>query len=192
MKKLVYIDACIRDEVSRTKKIATPIINELSKKYEITTFTISNLKLDIVQKELLKERLNGEIFSDVLEWAKTIQTADRIVIAAPFWDMSIPAALKVFIEACSIIDITFKSNHQTCYGNCKSEKVLYITTRGMDITTDDILDQGTSYIKAISHLWGLGEVITIAAQNMDYVTPLEEQQKINKAISQGLLLCKSF
>ena len=31
MKKLVYIDACIRDEDSRTKKVATPIIEALRK-----------------------------------------------------------------------------------------------------------------------------------------------------------------
>ena len=30
MNKLVYIDACIRDEDSRTKKIATPLIEKLN------------------------------------------------------------------------------------------------------------------------------------------------------------------
>ena len=29
MKKLLYIDACIRDEQSRTKRIATPVIEAL-------------------------------------------------------------------------------------------------------------------------------------------------------------------
>ena len=40
---------------------------------------------------------------------------------------------KTFFELCSIFDVTFKSNDKTCYGNCKAEKMLYITTRGMDI-----------------------------------------------------------
>lgn len=40
MKKLVYIDACIRDDESRTKRIATPIIEELKNKYDVTTFVI--------------------------------------------------------------------------------------------------------------------------------------------------------
>ena len=66
MKKLVYIDACIRDEESRTKRIALPIIDELKKKYDVTTFVINELKLDIVQKALINKRLSGDIPSYIL------------------------------------------------------------------------------------------------------------------------------
>lgn len=192
MKKLVYIDACIRDKDSRTKKVATPIINELKKKYDVTTFCINELKLDIVQNELINKRLSGDIPEYVMEWATTIQNADRVVIAAPFWDMSIPSSLKVFIELCSILNVTFKSDDKTCYGNCKSEKLLYITTRGMDISTNDELDQGTSYLKALSFLWGLGEVFVISCQNMDYVSDIEIENKINIAIKEGMSLIENF
>lgn len=192
MKKLVYIDACIRDKDSRTKKVATPIINELKKKYDVKTFCINELKLDIVQNELINKRLSGDIPEYVMEWATTIQNADRVVIAAPFWDMSIPSSLKVFIELCSILNVTFKSDDKTCYGNCKSEKLLYITTRGMDISTNDELDQGTSYLKALSFLWGLGEVFVISCQNMDYVSDIEIENKINIAIKEGMSLIENF
>ena len=192
MKKLVYIDACIRDEDSRTKKIATPLIDELRKKYDITTFIINDLKLDIVQKELIKKRLKGDIPDYVIKWAEAIRDADRVVISAPFWDMSIPSSLKVFIELCSIFNVTFKSDNKTCFGNCKSQKLLYITTRGMDISTKDKLDQGTSYLEAVSSLWGLGEVIVVSSQNMDYVDEQEIENKINAAIKEGLEICKNF
>ena len=192
MKKLVYIDACIRDKDSRTKKVATPIINELKKKYDVTTFCINELKLDIVQNDLINKRLSGDIPEYVMEWATTIQSADRVVIAAPFWDMSIPSSLKVFIELCSILNVTFKSDDKTCFGNCKSEKLLYITTRGMDISTNDELDQGTSYLKALSFLWGLGEVFVISCQNMDYVLDIEIENKINIAIKEGMSLIENF
>lgn len=192
MKKLVYIDSCIRDENSRTKKIASALIEELKKKYEISTFTLNDLNLEIVKKDVLNKRLNNNIPDYVLKWANTIKNADRVVIAAPFWDMSIPSALKVFIELCSIINITFNSNNETCYGNCKSEKLLYITTRGMNISTKDPLDQGTSYLEALSTLWGLGEVKVVACKNMDYVSPKVVEEKINQAIIEGLKICKDF
>lgn len=92
MKKLVYIDACIRDEDSRTKRIATPIIKELKRKYDVTTFVINDLNLSIIQKELINKRLNGDIPSYIISWAETIRDAERIVISAPFWDMSIPSS----------------------------------------------------------------------------------------------------
>ena len=192
MEKLVYIDACIRDEESRTKRIAAPLIEELKKKYIVKTFVINDLKLDIVQKELINKRLNGDIPEYVLEWANTIKDAKRIVIAAPFWDMSIPAALKVFIELCSILNVTFNSDDKTCFGNCKSEKLLYITTRGMNIKTRDKLDQGTSYLEALSSLWGLGEVIVLAKENMDYSSNEEIEKKIQDAIKEGLNICIDF
>lgn len=192
MQKLVYIDACIRDEASRTKRIAKPIIEDLKKRYQVITFTINDLKLDIVQKDLINKRLNGDIPAYIMQWANEIRTADRVVISAPFWDMSIPSALKVFIELCSILDVTFKTNDKTCYGNCQSEKLLFITTRGMDISTRDNLDQATSYLEALSWLWGLGPVTVISAQNMDYSSEEEIEKKIDFAIEEGLKISKTF
>lgn len=192
MKKLLYIDACIRDEMSRTKQIATPIVEALKQKYEVQTLVINDLDLSIVKKELITKRNNGVIDPQVMSWAESVRDADRIVIAAPFWDMSFPAALKNFLELCSIFDVTFKSDEKTCYGNCKAEKMLYITTRGMDISTGDVLEQGTPYLKAISWLWGIGPMQVISAQNMDYISEKEIEERINKAISEGLRIAEEF
>ena len=96
MRNLLYIDACIRDEESRTKRIAEPIVAELANRYNVTKLALNDLDLDVVQKELLNKRMHGEIPQKVMAWAEQMRDADRIVIAAPFWDMSIPAALKVF------------------------------------------------------------------------------------------------
>lgn len=192
MKKLLYIDACIRNGESRTKRIATPIVEALKEKYEVTTLVINDLKLEVVQEELITKRNNGEIDPMVMSWAELVRDADRIVIAAPFWDMSIPAALKVFLELCSIFDVTFKSNDKTCYGNCKAEKMLFITTRGMDIATGDVLEQATSYLKALSWLWGIGPLSVVAAQNMDYVSEEEIEEKIKTAVEEGLEIVKTF
>ncbi len=192
MKKLLYIDACIRDEQSRTKRIATPIIEALKQKYEVQTLVINDLDLSIVKKELITKRNNGDIDPQIMSWAESVRDADRIVIAAPFWDMSIPAALKNFLELCSIFDVTFKSDDKTCYGNCKADKMLYITTRGMDIDTGDVLEQGSSYLKALSWLWGIGPLEVVSAQNMDYLSEREIEERISKAISEGMKIAERF
>ena len=192
MKKLLYIDACIRDELSRTKKIAAPVVEALKERYDVQTIVINDLNLSVVQKDLILKRTGGIIDPTVMSWAETVRDADRIVIAAPFWDMSIPAALKNFLELCSILDVTFKTDDKICYGNCKSEKLLYITTRGMDISTGDILEQGSSYLNALSWLWGMGTLQTISAQNMDYVSEDEIEEKIRIAITEGLEIAKDF
>lgn len=192
MKNLLYIDACIRDDESRTKRIALPVIEALKEKYNVQALVLNDLELTVVQKDLIKKRNNGDIDPTVMKWAESVRDADRIVIAAPFWDMSIPTALKSFIELCSIFDVTFKSDEKTCYGNCKAEKMLFITTRGMDISTGDELEQATPYLKALSWLWGIGPLQVVAAQNMDYVTEAEIEEKIQKAVNDGLEIAKTF
>ena len=192
MKKLLYIDACIRDEESRTRRIAEPIVKALKAKYDVQRLVLNDLELEIVRRDLLRKRLNGIIDPAVMSWAETVRDADRIVIAAPFWDMSIPAALKNFIELCSILDVTFKTNDKTCYGNCKAEKLLFITTRGMDIPTGDVREQATSYLKALSWLWGIGSMQVVAAQNMDYASAEEIERKIRQAIDEGICIAEAF
>ncbi len=192
MKKLLYIDACIRDGESRTKRIAQPIVDALKEKYEVEALVINELDLSIVKKDLIAQRNSGIIDSSVMSWAESVRDADRIVISAPFWDMSIPAALKNFFELCSIFDVTFKSDNKTCYGNCTAEKMLFITTRGMNISTGDELEQATPYLKALSWLWGIGPLQVVSAQNMDYVSEAEIENKINAAITEGLRIAETF
>lgn len=191
MKKLFYVDACMR-EGSNTKKIADAVIEELSKRYDIECVRLSEMSFPVVDDAILKERSNGYVPEEYVAMAKKIAAADRLVIAAPFWDMSFPSALKVFLENMSIFNITFNSNEKECYGLCKAEKVLYITTRGMDISTGDVMEQATPYIKALSRLWGLGELSVISAQNMDYSSEQQKTDKVNAAIAEGLRLCEGF
>ena len=177
---------------SRTLKIATPVIEVLHKRYNVETVDLTENLYPVADNHTLEGRNQGIVPPEHVELAKKIAAADRIVIAAPFWDMSFPSALKVFFENMSLFGVTFDSNDKECYGLCKAEKVMYITTRGMNIGTGDPLEQATPYIKALSHLWGWGELTVISAQNMDYSSPEEIEEKIADAIKEGLEICKEF
>ena len=192
MKSLVYVDACVRGEESRTRRIAEPLIRKLSNRYEITKYELNKLPITIVKEDLIRQRVNGNYDPMALSWAETIRDADRIVIAAPFWDMSYPAVLKNFLELCSVLNVTFTSDDKICHGNCKAEKLLYITTRGMNITTGDPLEQATPYLKALSWLWGIGPMDVIAAQNMDYISLEQVEKEVERAIREGLELVEEW
>ena len=192
MKSLVYVDACVRGEESRTRRIAEPLIRKLSNRYEITRYELNKLPITIVKEDLIRQRVNGNYDPMALSWAETIRDADRIVIAAPFWDMSYPAVLKNFLELCSVFSVTFTSDDKICHGNCKAEKLLYITTRGMNITTGDPLEQATPYLKALSWLWGIGPMDVIAAQNMDYISLEQVEKEVERAIREGLELVEEW
>lgn len=192
MQKLILIDACMRDGESRTRRILEPLMSELGKRYEIETVALDGEDYQAVGRRVLAERGEGHVPETIAEQARRLAAADRIVIVAPFWDMSFPAILKVFIENMSLFNITFKDNGTYFEGLCRCEKVLYITTRGMNVKTGEPMEGATPYIKAIGALWGLGEVITVAAENLDYSTPEEVDERINAAVAQGLEICREF
>ena len=192
MKKLVLIDACIRGEESRTRRMAEPIVGALAKRYEITRFDLTEMDIKPLTPATYAERTAGKVPQWALEAARTVAEADRIVVVAPFWDMSFPAVVKVFFEHISLFDITFTDNGRSCVGLCKCEKVMYITTRGMNIPTGDAREQGSSYLQALSRLWDLGTVLTVAAWNMDYSSPEEIEEKIESATRFGIRLAETF
>ena len=192
MQKLLYIDSCIRGELSRTKRIATPIIEKLKERYEVETIVINDLDLKPVQFDENRRRAGGIVSEEAVSWANKIKNADRIVIAAPFWDMSIPAALKTFFELCSLFGVTFDSNDKTCFGLCKAENAMLITTRGMKIKTGDTLEQATPYLKALFWLWGIKGLEVVARENFDYISAEEIESEIASAIKEGLDLAENF
>ena len=192
MKKLVVIDACIREKESRTRRIAEPIIQVLSKRYEIIRYDLTKMPMEPLTPKTYADRAAGIVPEWALEAARAIASADRILIAAPFWDMSFPAVLKTFFEHVSLFDITFTDNGHSCVGLCKCEKVMYVTTRGMNIPTGDPREQGSSYLQALSRLWDLGIILTVAAWNLDYATPEELEEKIESATRFGLRLAETF
>ena len=191
MKKLMVIDCCMR-EGSRTARILNPVIDALSSRYDVERVRVEDLHLTAVDSRVLEERASGYVPDEIVAISRRLASATRIVIAAPFWDMSFPSALKVFFENMSLFNITFADDGEKCVGLCSCERVLYITTRGMNIHTGDDIEQGTPYIKALSRLWGLGDVITVAAENMDYSTDVQVEEKIKRAIDEALTICKDF
>lgn len=192
MKSLVVIDACVRQSDSRTLRIAEPIIDALSKRYKIIRYDLPEMDIVPLNPGLFAERGEGEIPAWAKKAATAIANADRILIAAPFWDMSFPAVLKCFFEQTSLFDITFTDNGKTCVGLCKSPKVLYITTRGMDIPTGSFLDQGSPYIRSLGALWNLGEMTVLDAHNTDYLPSDELEIEIQSTIEEGIELAKKW
>lgn len=191
MEKVVIIDSCMREE-SRTRRILEAAREELSTRYDIETIDVNAVGLLPVTPEMLRERTAGIVPEATMTLARKIAEADRLVVAAPFWDMSFPSVLKAFFENMSLYGVTFADNGSTCTGLCKCKKVMYITTRGMNIGTGSLQEQGSPYLRALSTLWGLGDVITVAAHNLDYLSTEEVEERIAEASALAKALALTF
>ena len=96
---ILYINSCVRDE-SRTNRIAQTLLQKLGGDY--VELNLEEEQLQPLSKSTLEYRTQligeGDYTSPIFRYAKQFAEADTIVIAAPFWDFSFPAALKIYIE----------------------------------------------------------------------------------------------
>ena len=94
---LLFIDSCIsqRGENSRTLRLARAFLEEYRKAHpddEVTVTRVGNLGLkpltpaDLDARDALARA--GDFSGPVFRLARDVQAADKIVVAAPFWDLS--------------------------------------------------------------------------------------------------------
>lgn len=197
MKDVLYIDCCVRGEQSRTRTLAEAFLAELSQRNDISIERLTLMDEPLIpfsngffwQREHLLEA--GELNHPRFRYAHRFQQAERIVIAAPFWDLSFPALLKVYIENLCVQGITFDCNETSgCFGVCKAEKMLFLTTRGGALE-GSAMDNGTKYLGDMAKFFGIPSFEVIAADALDM--GLEPAETIlNRAIAHAKETVKSF
>ena len=100
--------------------------------------------------------------------ANQFARADRIIIAAPYWDLSFPASLKQYIELVNVVGLTFTYNAQgQPEGLCRADSIDYFTTAGGLNCPDDY---GYEYIKALAdRYYGIAHTQCIHVEGLDIV-----------------------
>ena len=169
---ILYIDASVRPD-SRTKRLAHHFfkgIEELNA--NVKEVILSNECIPPLNRESLEHRtrLSEEQNFDepIFHYAKEYANADMIVIAAPYWDLSFPATLKTYIEAINVVGLTFVYNDEgQPLGLCKAKKLIYITTAGGKIISDEY---GFGYIKELAQKFhGIKDIEYIKAEELDII-----------------------
>ena len=168
---ILLINACVRAK-SRTLRLASHLISrhiELSGD-EIKEVKLSDITFPVVDQDFLSRRddaLARQDFSNpMFDLAKEFAAADTIVIAAPFWDMSFPAALKQYFEQICVTGITFSyTDTGAPKGLCKASKLYYVTTAGGLASTNEY---GYGYVRALAtDFYGIPETVIITAEGLD-------------------------
>lgn len=167
MKKLLYINACCRDN-SRTNELAQCLIDNLKGQVKTVNLYEENIKpidVDLLFKRdsLLK---NGKTDDEMFTLAKQFAAADIIVIAAPYWDLMFPSVLKVYLENITVCGITFRySERGIPQSLCKAKNLYYVTTAGGFIGENNF---GFDYIKALTTgFFGINNVSFFSAEGLD-------------------------
>ena len=101
---ILFINACVRGDESNTLKLCHAALAEMKKADPSAQIVEVNLDLDRpepLHPELMRKRSDlraaGDFTDPMFDYAKQFSNADRIVIGAPYWDLSLPAAFKIYI-----------------------------------------------------------------------------------------------
>ena len=100
----------------------------------------------------------------VFALARQFRGADRIVVAAPFWDLSFPAALRTYIEYISANGLTYHYDENGCHGDCKADQLVYLTSGG-DVEREDSV--GVMYWRQLAAMFGVPQFDYVFAGGLD-------------------------
>ena len=198
MSKVLYIKANIKKEgESRTFKVADSFIEEYKKNNPEDEIVVLNLYKENI--DFLKPEDLGGIFGPkdetskhhpILKYAYQFADADKYIIAAPMWNLSIPAILKAYIDYISVTGITFKYTEKGPVGLLKNKKAVHIVSRGGEYNNTPY-EMGDRYLRTILGFFGIQEVETIAVENVD-VMGVDLQEKIEDGIKRAQLIAQKF
>lgn len=137
--KLLFVDSCIsqRGADSRTRRLAAAFLEAFAASHpdwELETVEVGALELKPFTAEMLSERdalaSVGAWDAPVFDLARQFRAADAVVVAAPYWDLSYPAALRIYMEDISANGLCYHYEADGCHGDCRGQWLVYLTSGG--------------------------------------------------------------
>ncbi|MBQ9448666.1 MAG: NAD(P)H-dependent oxidoreductase [Acholeplasmatales bacterium] len=164
---VLVVDCCIREEESRTRKLYLEYLKENNLEYEVLYLTKLNIKP--LDKEMIKKRdmlvANKEYDNPMFDLAWQFNKADKIIVAAPYYDLSFPSLLKVYFENVSVLNINFTySNKGELIGLAHAKELLYFSTIGGYLNGPHL---GYEYVKALAEMFGINNTKNIYKEGLD-------------------------
>ena len=184
MKKLLYVNACVRGDSSRTARIAHAYLSALTSSgdYEVVERDLTQVQLPHFSADLFVEGEQKPPSPLTVELAEEFANAHHIVIAAPFWEFAFPAVVSCYIEHISLVGTTFRYIDTGSQGLCNAQSMVYLFTSGDILEEGDAI--GTALLGRLCKLYGIPSFTAISAQGLD-LPFVAEGETVAKAIEQA-------
>lgn len=196
MSNVLFVNACMRGSgISRTRVLCDKFLETLTalspcldlQEYDLTAAPLSPLTAsDIAIREAPDVSLDAPMFAP----ARAFADADLIVIGAPYWDLSFPAALKAFAEHISVKGITFRYGEEGgAIGLCKAKHLVYLTTSGGFMGQYNF---GYDYWSALGRtMFGIENSCCLTCEGLD-IQELDASAAMEAALKKIPALCQTL
>ena len=164
----LFVNACMRGEDSRTLALCREYLQGKEDVVEVDLAALGLKPFDAQMVAYRTEKQKAKEWGDpIFDLSHQFAEADEIVIGAPYWDLSFPAALKVYMEHVSVCDIAFHYTEDArCEGICKAARLTYIASCGGFVEGANF---GYEYFCGIAKMFGIPETRFVAAEGLDIV-----------------------
>ncbi len=166
--KVLAVDCCPRGE-SATRKL---FMRYLSAMYSEESIEFLNLygeslaplrESDVMRRTALVD--SGALDDGMLRYAVQFRDADEIVVAAPYWDLSFPSMLKVYLEHVSVSGVTFGYTREgKSEGYCRAGRLIYLSTCGGYIHGAHL---GAAYVDSLAKMLGIPITLEYHIEGLD-------------------------
>ena len=162
----LFVDGCMRQN-SRTRELAQAVLEKIGG--EVVCLSLADSDVTGLTPETLALRdkcLRSQDYGHpMFALARQFAAADTIVVAAPYWDLLFPAAVRAYFEQITVGGITFQyDDHGIPRSLCRCKHLIYVTTAGGPI----IRNFGFEYIEAVAKMFfAVEKVECFAAEGLD-------------------------
>ena len=199
MSKILFIKANPKsDNESNTFKLANVFIEEYKSNNpddEIITLDLYKENIKHLDGEMLRGIFAGED-NEVKRHAELFASADKYVIAAPMWNLSIPSILKSYIDYVSYVGITFKYTENGAVGLLagKNKKAVHVVTRGGMYSEGPAKEYelGDKYLRTLLGFLGIYDVETLSLELTNVLQGEELEAARDKSNERAREMAKTF
>ena len=181
MSKVLFIKANDRpaDQAISSKMYETFVntYKEANPNEEITELDLFNVELPYYGNTAITggyKRSQGMELSaeeakaaDIVEkYLKQFLAAEKVVFAFPLWNFTVPAPLVTYISYLSQAGVTFKYTEQGPVGLAGDKKVVLLSARGSDYSSEQMapLEMAVNYVKTLLGFWGITNPETVVIE----------------------------
>ena len=169
---MLVVDCCVRGDASSTRQYYEAYLRK-------NGYTEENVAVLKLAEQDLAPLTNVDLEKrDALRYAGKYD--DAMFVAAPFWDLSFPSILKVYLEHVSVCDITFGyASDGSSVGYCKAKRLLYFSSCGGFVGAEHL---GFAYVKAFAEMMGIHDCEAYTLEGMD-IDPSKRKDLLEHAIA---------
>jgi len=197
MKKVLIINASVREERSHSRKLTQNFVENWKKKYPKDIFTYREVGLNniphideswiasafVKPDDRTEQNQRGVSFSNQL--VKELKGNDVYVIGSPMYNWSIPSGLKAYIDQIMRINETWKFRSGFPDGDyvglLENKKMFILSSRGDtgygENEKNEHMNFQSTYLKFVFGMMGIKDITIISLDNEEFGGEIFEKSK---------------